>query len=93
MASGTKSPGVFTGNPMGNGKSAGIVTKSIGGGGQKIMSAYPQDNVHGVDLPNTMGGSMGGSPTNLKHSLTGTAAVQDGPGAASSKGNRKNYAD
>jgi hypothetical protein len=71
----------FSGNPTGAGKSTGIVDKSIGDG-QSIKSAYPQDNVHGVDLPNTKGGSFRGSPTNLKHSLTGTAAVQEGPGAA-----------
>lgn len=82
MASGTKSGGVFTGNPMGSGKSAGIKTKSIGHGGQKIMSAYPQDNVHGVDLPNTTGDTMRGGPDNLKHSLKGTSAVQTGPGSA-----------
>lgn len=81
MASGNKSGGQFTGNPMGSGASSGMTTKSIGDG-QVILSAYPQDNVHGVDIPNSRGGSFRGSPTNLKHSLTGTAAVQDGPGAA-----------
>lgn len=95
MASGEKSSGVFTGNPMGGtpGKNAGMVTKSIGGGGQKILSAYPQDNVHGVDLPDTKGGSFAGSPTNLKHSLTGASAVQEGSGAASAKGRRSNFDD
>lgn len=81
MASGTKSGGVFTGNPMGDGPSKGITNKSIGDG-QTINSAYPQDNVSGVSLSDTRGGSFRGSPTNLKHSLTGTAAVQEGPGAA-----------
>lgn len=81
MASGTKSSGIFTGNPTGEGASTGIVTKSIGDG-QSIKSAYPQDNVSGVSLPDTRGGSMRGGPTNLKHSLTGVAAVQEGPGAA-----------
>lgn len=91
MASGSKSGGPFTGNSTGKGKSAGIVEKSIGDG-QKIMSAYPQDNVHGVDLPDTRGCHLGGSPTNLKHSLTGTAAVQDGPGAAGPvKHKRRDY--
>jgi hypothetical protein len=83
MASGSKSDSVFTKNPLGDGASAGIVTKSIGDG-QSIKSAYPQDNVHGVSLPDTKGGSFRGSPTNLSHSLTGTSAVQDGPGAAGS---------
>lgn len=76
MASGSKTNSVFTSSGMGDGKSSGI--KRDG----KIMSAYPQDNVHGVDLPNTTGGSFGGGPTNLKHSLTGASAVQDGPGSA-----------
>jgi hypothetical protein len=80
MASGTKSSSVFTGNPMGGsaGDSDMIDTKSGGniGGGGKIKSAYPQDNVHGLDLPNTKGGKMGGSPTNLAHSLSGASAVQ-----------------
>ncbi len=84
MASGSKSGGVFNGNPLGGtpGKNAGMVTKSIGHGGQKILSAYPQDNVHGVDLPHTMGGKFAGGPDNLAHSLKGTSAVQTGPGAA-----------
>jgi hypothetical protein len=73
---------VFTESGMGEGKSAGIVDTGIGFGGQKIKTAYPMDNVHGVDLPDTKGGSMRGGPTNLKHSLTGASAVQDGPGAA-----------
>lgn len=81
MASGSKSNSIFTGNPTGQGKSEGIVTKDIGDG-QRIMSAYPQDNVHGMDLPDTRGGKMRGGPTNLEHSLKGASAVQDGPGAA-----------
>lgn len=76
MASGSKTRNEFTKDNTGDGKSNGIVRSG------KIMSAYPQDNVHGVDLPDTRGGSFGGSPTNLKHSLTGASAVQDGPGAA-----------
>jgi hypothetical protein len=88
MASGTKSGGVFTGNSTADGKSAGMVTTRVGGAGakggagQKILSAYPQDNVHGVDLPDTRGGSFRGGPTNLAHSLKGSSAVQEGPGAA-----------
>lgn len=82
MASGSKTNSVFTETNMGTGKSEGIKTDGIGFGGQKIKTAYPQDNVHGVDLPNTTGDSMRGSPTNLKHSLSGVSAVQRGPGAA-----------
>lgn len=81
MASGSKSDSVFTKNPMGDGKSEGMVRKEIGDG-QSILSAYPQDNVHGMSLDNERGGKMAGSPTNLKHSLTGVSAVQEGPGAA-----------
>lgn len=90
MASGNKSGGVFTGNSTSKGKSEGMVTKRVGGNGpkggdgQKILSAYPQDNVHGLDLPDTRGGSFRGGPTNLAHSLKGTSAVQEGPGAAGS---------
>lgn len=70
MASGSKTNNEFTKQNLGDGKSTGI--KRDG----KIMSAYPQDNVHGVDLPNTRGGSFGGSDTNLSHSLKGASAVQ-----------------
>lgn len=80
MASGSKSDSIFTKNPTGEGKSEGIVTKDIGSG-QRIMSAYPQDNVHGMSLEDERGGKFRGSPTNLSHSLTGASAVQDGPGA------------
>lgn len=80
MASGSASKSVFTGNSLADSKSAGIKVTGIGHGGQKINSAYPQDNVHGLDLPDTMGGKMGGSATNLRHSLKGTSAVQEGPG-------------
>lgn len=70
MASGSKTNNEFTKQNLGDGKSSGI--KRDG----KIMSAYPQDNVHGVDLPNERGGSFGGSDTNLSHSLKGASAVQ-----------------
>jgi hypothetical protein len=81
MASGSKSDSIFTKNPTGEGKSEGMVRKDIGDG-QSILSAYPQDNVHGMSLDNERGGKFRGSPTNLEHSLKGTSAVQDGPGAA-----------
>lgn len=82
MASGKVTNSVFTGNSVGDGKSAGIKDTGIGFGGQKIKAAYPMDNVHGLDLSDTMGGSLRGGPTNLAHSLKGASAVQDGPGAA-----------
>lgn len=81
MASGSKERTVFTENSLSERKSTGMKSESIGHR-QSILSAYPQDNVHGCDLPDTMGGKLAGSPTNLRHSLTGAGAVQDGPGAA-----------
>lgn len=54
-----------------DGKSTGIKKD-----GNNIMSAYPQDNASNVSLPNERGGKMGGSPTNLSHSLSGASAVQ-----------------
>jgi hypothetical protein len=83
MASGSKTNTVFTENNLGEGKSAGIVDEKANFG-QIIKTAYPQDNVHGVSLPDERGGTMRGSSTNLAHSLTGASAVQDGPGAAGS---------
>jgi hypothetical protein len=74
MSSGSKSNSIFTGNPTGDGPSAGIKKQSVPGG--TLMSAYPQDNVHGVSLPDTTGCAMGGSDTNLSHSLKGASAVQ-----------------
>lgn len=81
MASGSKTNSVFTESNMGEGKSSGIDDEK-GAFGQTIKCAYPQDNVHGMELSDTKGGSMRGSPTNLSHSLKGASAVQDGPGAA-----------
>lgn len=71
---------VFTKNPLGGrpGETDCLVRhkgSNVGGGGT-MLSAYPQDNVHGVTLPDEMGGSMGGSDTNLSHSLSGASAVQ-----------------
>ena len=86
MASGSKSDSVFSGNPMGGspGESAGLKrTKTPDG---TDLAAYPQDNVHGVNLPDTKGGSMGGSVTNLSHSLTGASAVQRSRGKPESSG-------
>lgn len=81
MASGSKTNSVFTESNMGTGKSEGINDEKANFG-QTIKCAYPQDNVHGVDLSDTRGGSFRGSTTNLGHSLKGASAVQDGPGAA-----------
>jgi len=81
MASGSKTNSVSTESGMGNGKSSGIYDEKAGNG-QTIKCAYGQDNVHGLDLPETRGGSMRGGTSNLSHSLKGASAVQDGPGAA-----------
>jgi hypothetical protein len=76
MASGSKDSSVFTGNSVGGspGDSDGLKKTSMPGG--TMLSAYPQDNIHGVNLPNTRGGKMAGSDTNLSHSLSGASAVQ-----------------
>lgn len=78
MSSDPKSSSVFTKNPMGDGPSAGVKKESMPGG--TMMIATGQDNVHGVNLPNTLGGKMGGSTSNLAHSLTGASAVQRAKG-------------
>lgn len=86
MASGSKSNSVFTGNPMGDGPSAGIKNGSMPGGTTDKVS-YPQDNVHGVDIKSDyMDKQMGGSVTNLSHSLTGASAVQRSKGKPESSG-------
>lgn len=75
---------IFTGNPTGGTPGdTPMVKKSSGGnvgGGGTILTPFPQDNVHGVKLSDTMGGSFGGSDTNLSHSLKGVSAVQKGSG-------------
>ncbi len=80
MTSYKKEDNVFTRNPLGGrpGESEGLVRMkgTIVGGGGTMLSAYPMDNVHGVDLPDEHGGTMGGSETNLSHSLSGASAVQ-----------------
>lgn len=81
MASGSKTNDVFTKTNMGEGASSGIYDEKARFG-QTIKCAHGQDNVHGVDLPNTTGGSFRGGTSNLSHSLNGASAVQDGPGAA-----------
>lgn len=51
-------------------KSNGIVKKD------GVMSAYPQDNAGSMTLPDTKGCKLGGSSTNLSHSIKGASAVQ-----------------
>ena len=90
MASGSKEQSVFTGNPMGGKPGDSEMQKKVKGseigGSGSILSAYPQDNVHGVDLPNCMGDTMGGSVSNLGHSLTGASAVQRSKGKPENSG-------
>jgi hypothetical protein len=50
-------------------------------GGGTIRTAFPRDHSGSHDLPNTMGKELGGSPTNLAHSLSGASAVQRDPSA------------
>lgn len=45
--------------------------------GQSIRTDYGRDN-SSHDLKNTMGGKMGGSTTNLAHSMSGASAQQEG---------------
>lgn len=59
--------------------SKGTVVTSAGNG-YKDNASYPQDNAAGMKLPNETGGKMGGSVTNLSHSLSGASAVQRGSG-------------
>jgi hypothetical protein len=48
------------------------------GRGQTIMSDYALDNVElAFSVPDATGGKMGGSTTNLAHSLRGASAVDD----------------
>lgn len=83
MTSYEKEKNVFTRNPMGGkpGDSEGLKEHSKGkanfGGGGHHLAAFPQDNVHGVDLPDChFGGKMGGSTTSLEGQLTGASVVQ-----------------
>ena len=88
MADSSLKSSVFTGNPMGGkpGDSAGLKRSSMPGGTTDLVS-YPQDNVHGVPIKTDyMDAKMGGSVTNLAHSLTGASAVQRSKGKPESSG-------
>lgn len=85
MASGSKTDSVFTKNGMGSGPSVGLKRSKLANG-DTDLAAFPMDNVHGVDLPNTMGGKMGGGVDNLSHSLNGASAVQRSKGKPESSG-------
>lgn len=57
------------------------MTKKSIGSGQSILTATPMDNVGvvygGFDSSMKDTSGIGGSPTNLAHSLNGASAVQD----------------
>jgi hypothetical protein len=55
-------------------KNSDVKTSKMPGG--TIKTAFGMDNTRGMDTPNDTGISMGGSTTNLSHSLTGASAVQ-----------------
>ena len=57
--------------------SNGGIDRSTGGSGMKILTPFTRDN-SSHKLSNTKGGSMGGSLTNLSHSLPGTSANERG---------------
>lgn len=81
MAERMKSPSGFIDKALtgGNGPSSGIDKKSIGKG-QTLVSSFGVDNVKlAMDVPNSLrdSGGFAGGIENLKHSLTGTSAVQD----------------
>ena len=86
MASGSKTDSVYTRDRNGSGPSTGLKRSKHGSYGDTDLVAYPMDNVHGVDLPNTMGGKMGGGVDNLSHSLSGASAVQRSKGKPESSG-------
>lgn len=54
----------------------GLKTEGIGMG-QKVVTPYGRDN-SSFGVPNTRGAKMGGSTTNLAHSLSGASANQKG---------------
>jgi hypothetical protein len=69
--------GTAAGTGSGNAKlhgSSGIVDEK-GANGQTVRRAFPLDTSD-MSLPNERGGSLGGSTSNLGHSLSGASAVQ-----------------
>jgi hypothetical protein len=69
----------------GSGPSNEIVSKKIDRPDQSIMTAFAMDNVKlAMDIETSLQdeGGFGGSVDNLKHSLTGSSAVNEEVGAA-----------
>jgi hypothetical protein len=56
----------------------GLDKASAGREGGKFITPFTRDN-SSHKLPNTKGGKMGGSITNIGHSLPGASANQQGP--------------
>jgi hypothetical protein len=56
-------------------QSVGVKTSSLPGGYKDNVS-FPQDNASNMKTKNPTGDKMGGSTTNLSHSLSGSSAVQ-----------------
>lgn len=57
------------------GQSGSNVDRSKAARGQTIVRSFGRDN-SSMDTPNAKGGKMGGSTTDLSHSLSGASAVQ-----------------
>jgi hypothetical protein len=72
---------VFTRSGMGGSPGSSNDVKSSKMPGGTMKTATGQDNVHGVDLPDELGCSMGGGVGNLSHSLSGASAVQKQKGS------------
>ena len=70
----------------GSGESNGIHSRSIGRPNQTINTSVPMDNVKlamPIDTSILDHGTLAGGVDNLKHSLTGTSAVNEEVGASS----------
>jgi len=59
-------------------QNGGLDKKSAGREGAKFITPFGRDN-SSHKLPSVKGERMGGSITNLSHSLSGTSANQKGP--------------
>jgi hypothetical protein len=57
-------------------ESNGTVESVKGARGQTIKRGFGRDD-SSMDVPNARGKALGGSTTNLSHSLSGSSAVQD----------------
>lgn len=68
-----------------------IVYSKVGGHDpMTIKKAYGMDNNVGMEVPDAMGGTVGGSDTNLAHSLTGASAVMTDGATTKTRDGSKN---